>query len=475
MDLWDAGDIKSRLQEGRALQSRLENAPQVKQINSSRKFANLMFEGEVKAALRLLPSCPQGGFLKSNDLAGNNNETVIDILRLKHPPDQPLNPSAVTNIVNDNFRPVIFEEITPSLIPSISLQVQGSAGPSGLDAAFWRRMCTCFHSYSDDLCKAISKLAIYLSTVPVDPEGLSAFAASRLIALDKHPGVRPIGVGEVLRQIVCKAILSICHRDIQSCVGTLQLCVGHKSGCEAAVHALCNIFSNENTNAVILVDASNAFNSLNRKNAMVNIQRLCPSLATITANVYRHAPELFIDDQTLLSREGTTQGDPLAMAIYAISIMPLVHSLNSVDTKQIWFADDSSAGGTLDNLHEWWTRLQREGPTYGYHPNSTKSCIIVKENKLAEAHEKFSSTGLSICAEGHEYLGSAIGKPSFIEQFIKSKVQSWSEDVIHLAGIASSQPHAAYSAYTHGLASKWNYILRTPHVTVLCLLPLRKQ
>ena len=294
------------------------------------------------------------------------------------------------------------------------------------------------------------------------------------ISISKYPGVRPISVGEVLRRIVCKAILSICHHDIETCVGTQQLCVGHKSGSEAAIHALKKIFSNGDTDAVILVDTSNAFNSLNRKNAMENIQRLCPSLATITGNIYRHAPELFIDDQILLSQEGTTQGDPLAMAIYAISIMPLVHSLNSIDTKQIWFADDSSAGGTLDNLHEWWSRLQREGPSYGYHSNSSKTCIIVKENKLAEAHEKFSTTGISICAEGHEYLGSAIGTPSFIEKFIQSKVQSWSEDVIHLAGIASSQPHAAYSAYTHGLASKWNYILRTTTCDNALLIPLEK-
>ncbi len=34
--------------------------------------------------------------------------------------------------------------------------------------------------------------------------------------------------------------------------------------------------------------------------------------------------------------------------------------------------------------------------------------------------------------------------------------------LIHeLAQIAKTQPHAAYSAFTHGLASKWTYFLRT--------------
>jgi len=54
------------------------------------------------------------------------------------------------------------------------------------------------------------------------------------------------------------------------------------------------------------------------------------SLATILTNTYRKHPELFIDGETLFSCEGTTQGDPLAMAMYAIGILP---SLISKDNR----------------------------------------------------------------------------------------------------------------------------------------------
>ncbi len=148
--------------------------------------------------------------------------------------------------------------------------------------------------------------------------------ACRLIALDKCPDVGLIGVGEVLRRIVCKATLNLVRKDVQDAVGSLQLCVGHDSGCEAAVHALRTIFEDEESEAVLLVDSSNAFNSLNRSNALHNIMNICPSLATIAINSYRQHPQLFIDKEKLLSQEGTTQGDPLAMAIYAISLQPLV-------------------------------------------------------------------------------------------------------------------------------------------------------
>ena len=56
-----------------------------------------------------------------------------------------------------------------------------------------------------------------------DPNGHSAFVACYLIALDKCPGVRPIGVGKVVRRIVGKSVLSTLKMDILEVVGPLQL------------------------------------------------------------------------------------------------------------------------------------------------------------------------------------------------------------------------------------------------------------
>ena len=89
--------------------------------------------------------------------------------------------------------------------------------------------------------------------------------------MDKRPGVRPIGVGEVARRIVSKAILAVIDANIKKAAGSIQLCVGQTSGCEAGVHAMRQIFREEDTDAILIVDATNAFNSLNRKAALVNI------------------------------------------------------------------------------------------------------------------------------------------------------------------------------------------------------------
>ena len=72
---------------------------------------------------------------------------------------------------------------------------------------------------------------------------------------------------------------------------------------------------------IMLIDALNTFNSLNRAASLHNIRVLCPSIATYAINTDREPTRLFIvGRQELRSSEGTTQGDPLAMSLYAISL-----------------------------------------------------------------------------------------------------------------------------------------------------------
>ena len=85
--------------------------------------------------------------------------------------------------------------------------------------------------------------------------------ACRLIPLDKCPGVKPIGVGEVPRRILAKAVLRIVGRDVEKAAGPLQVCAG---GCEAAVHAMRRIFHHPDTEGVLLVDATDSVNTINR-------------------------------------------------------------------------------------------------------------------------------------------------------------------------------------------------------------------
>ena len=126
-----------------------------------------------------------------------------------------------------------------------------------------------------------------IAATAVNPEGLSAFVACRLILLDQCPGMTPIGVGEVPQRIIAKSILQIIGRDVEEAAGPLQLRAGQDGGCEAAVHSMRSIFQALETEVVLLVDANNAFNSINCKAALHKISIICPSLAQTLINTYR--------------------------------------------------------------------------------------------------------------------------------------------------------------------------------------------
>ena len=116
------------------------------------------------------------------------------------------------------------------------------------------------------------------------------------------------------------------------------------------------VFSNDDNQGVLLADASNAFNCLNRHATLINIHVLCPPLARILTNTYRLQSSLFIGEEVIYSKEGTTQGDPLAMPMYALGILPLIQRLSPA-AKQVWFEDDGTAGGKLDQIRLWWSLL----------------------------------------------------------------------------------------------------------------------
>ena len=113
------------------------------------------------------------------------------------------------------------------------------------------------------------------------------------------------------------------------------------------------IFEDSSIEAIILVDANNAFNSINRKVALHNIQVTCPSFSKILINTYRSPSRLIIlGGAEIQSTEGTTQGDYFAMSFYALATVEIQNRLRIIasEVKQVWLADDATGAGSLESL-----------------------------------------------------------------------------------------------------------------------------
>ena len=198
LDTWK-GDLETLVREGRAIQQRLRTNPRPDSDDKAAKvFARLMLEGKVRAALRYLSDHEMNGVLPLDDTL-DSGESVLEELHAKHPRAQHLDNALLLQCPIEEVNAIIFYELDASAIRNAALHTHGAAGVSNLDATGWRRLCCSFKGASQDLCKAISSHARRLATMCVDPLGLHAFTACRLIPLNKNPGVRPVGIAETLQ------------------------------------------------------------------------------------------------------------------------------------------------------------------------------------------------------------------------------------------------------------------------------------
>ena len=169
-------------------------------------FTKLMLQGNVRAAVCWITERAGGGVLKSSD---STTVSVVDALRLKHPEPQ-IPPESIFPCC-DGLPYLKDSEITAAHVQTVAWHLQGGAGPGGCDLRHWKDVLLRFGSTSGHLRETIAGFCRNLCNSVVPWDDIRALLASRLIALDKCPGVHPIGVGETLRRIVGKATYLFGH------------------------------------------------------------------------------------------------------------------------------------------------------------------------------------------------------------------------------------------------------------------------
>jgi hypothetical protein len=212
-----------------------------------------------------------------------------------------------------------------------------------------------------------------------------------------------------------------------------QFCAGLEAGIEGGMHAaklLWQEHSQEEEWGFLLVDARNAFNEGNRTLMLWTIRHEWASGARFIFNCYRHfamlvirtGSELFL---SILSKEGVTQGDPLAMVMHGVGLLPLVRILKKAvsDVHQPWYADDAGAGGRFQRIRLYFEKLQEHGPPRGYFPEPSKSVLIVEEHNKEKAEAYFKDSDWKVVT-GCQCLGGFIGDKAEQREWVEEKAQT---------------------------------------------------
>uniref|UniRef100_A0A1X7TG66 Reverse transcriptase domain-containing protein n=1 Tax=Amphimedon queenslandica TaxID=400682 RepID=A0A1X7TG66_AMPQE len=271
LGLWQEEKFDVLLQETVRCDKALKNRRKVNDDDHVVKvFSRLMLQGRIRAALRWITERSNSGVMDPNDVielkSGDGSfvkKTVSEVLASKHP--EPCPPHSLSLLTDDL---PLFEnvEVTGALIHKVVFGVQGGAGPGGCDANHWRDALLRYGSHSSRLRDAVAYLSRTIANNFVPWSSIKALLSNGLIALNKNPGVRPIGIGETLRRIVGKAVCWMTRGDAEVSCGVDQLCAGVKIGIEAAFHAVNDLFDSDSGEdwGLLTIDASNAFNSINR-------------------------------------------------------------------------------------------------------------------------------------------------------------------------------------------------------------------
>ena len=90
-----------------------------------------------------------------------------------------------------------------------------------------------------------------------------------------------------MRRIVGKTIAGFLKEEIKEAAGPLQVYAGRSAGSAAAIHAMGQVFVEEGTDGILLIDANNAFNQMNRSVALHNIQITCKEMSLTPIEAHR--------------------------------------------------------------------------------------------------------------------------------------------------------------------------------------------
>ena len=97
------------------------------------------------------------------------------------------------------------------------------------------------------------------------------------------------------------------------------------------------------------------------------------------------------------------------MTMYALAIRPLIEKLRDAEpnSRQVWFADDATAAGTLVAmaLGQSWQLATTVGPDFGYNPNASKTHLVVKLNLSMKQKGSLRTLMYTNC---QRHLGAAI-------------------------------------------------------------------
>ena len=166
---------------------------------------------------------------------------MLEVLRARHP--EARTPTAASLTSYTGCPPELTTvDITDNTVTAVAGRLSGGAGPGGTDSVSLQHWLLRFGAASAELRLIVGDCFEWLGNGRPPWAAYRALMSGRLIALDKRPWIRPVGVGETWRRLMMKCLLKVDGPEAKSACDTNQLAGGLKAGIEGAIHVMCVLF-----------------------------------------------------------------------------------------------------------------------------------------------------------------------------------------------------------------------------------------
>ena len=215
----------------------------------------------------------------------------MEVLHTKHPDARPLS-TAILDTYPDQPPELIPVDTTKDTLMEVAGKLSRGEGPGGTDLVSLQQWILRFGLVSAELRLTVEEFAEWLGNGRLPLDYYRALLSGRLIALDKEPGGRPVGVGENCQRLMAKFFLSVMGQEAKSACGTEELDGGGEVSIDGGIQAMRFLWAqnyHEENWEFTLVDYQNAFNQEKQMTMFWAVRNEWPAASSLhlTATVTR--------------------------------------------------------------------------------------------------------------------------------------------------------------------------------------------